>query len=418
MTFARHARVVAALAALAATSAFAQQNDQQVPPDRSRPVKVDPLYQKLADETGGTVWVFDREFERQHPGLTGTVLAADYRASRPLVTTHGEISGYKSFEASLEGGESTLVVTATGSNLQSFELRRPSGNAVADDGVQNIYAKLANGGAFVVKNPEPGTWTAVINGEGNFAVHMSAAPSNGAHRESPIVTPASPTAERPSSDIEFDDFEFQQVAGRPGHEGLFKIDGYPVAGKTYPVEARISGDFSTVRFEFRSADGQSLSTLQLKHDRDQDLRDQRTYTGEVEVPAVPFRIYASGVDQRGQRYQRSLTHLVRPQSFTVDGPGMTEWQPGESPTVTFTVTNFGEASDFEATIVDTKKFLKSDGKVRFSLAANESRRLDLVFDIPISTDVTSDTVVVTVQRGSDASATNHSVIEPTIFKRN
>jgi hypothetical protein len=72
MTFARHACVVAVFAALAATSISAQQNDQQTPPrDPNRPVKIDPTYQKLADETGGTVWVFDREFERQHPGLTG-----------------------------------------------------------------------------------------------------------------------------------------------------------------------------------------------------------------------------------------------------------------------------------------------------------------------------------------------------------
>ena len=406
------------VAVLAATSALAQQNDQQVPPDRSRPIKVDPSYQKLADETGGTVWVFDREFERQHPGLTGKVMAAEYVANRPLVTTHGEITGSKSFEASLQGGESKLVVTLTGSNLRSFELRCPNGMAVADDGVQNIFAKLGNGGAYVVENPEPGTWTALISGEGTFAVHMSVAPGTSAHRESPIVTSSTPAATAPSPDIEFDDFEFQRVGGRPGHEGLFKIDGYPVAGKSYPVEARISGGFSTVRFEFRSAEGQPLTTLQLKHDREQDLRDQRTYTGEVEVPTVPFRIYATGLDQRGQHYQRSLTHLVRPQSFTVDGPGMTEWRAGESPIVTFTVTNFGDASSFEATIVDTAKFLKSDGKVRFSLVGGESRELELAFEIPASSAATSDTVIVTVQRAGDANATNHAVIEPTIFKRN
>jgi von Willebrand factor A domain-containing protein 7 len=418
MTLARQACVVAALAALAATSISAQQNDQQVPRDRSRPIKVDPSYQRLADETGGTVWVFDREFERTHPGLTGKVMAADYVANRALVTTHGEISGYKSFEASLQGDESKLVVTMTGNNLRSFEVRRPNGIAVADDGVQNIFAKLGNGGVFVIASPEPGVWTAVLDGEGTYSVHMNVAAGSSAHRESPIVTSSTPSTEHPSADIDFDDFQFQQVAGRPGHEGLFKIDGYPVAGKTYPVEARISGDFSTVRFEFRGADGQPLQSLELKRDREQDLRDERTYTGEALIPAVPFRIYATGLDQRGQRYQRSLTHLVRPQSFTVSGPGMTEWQPGESPTVTFGVTNFGEAADFEATIVDTAKFLKSGAKIRFALAAGESRQLDLAFDVPIATSATRDTVVVTVMRANDPNATNHSVVEPSIFKRN
>jgi hypothetical protein len=419
MTFAGYVRVVAVLAALAApTPSSAQQNDQQPPPrDPNRPVKVDPTYQKLADETGGTVWVFDREFERQHPGLTGKVMAADYVANRALVTTHGEISGYKSFEASLEGSESKLVVTITGSGLNSFELRRPSGSAVADDGVQNIYAKLGNGGAFVVNDPEPGTWTAVINGEGTYSVHMNVAAGGGAHRNSPLVTATTPSASSTSDDIEFDSFEFQRVAGRPGHQGLFKIDGYPVAGKSYPVEAKISGGFSTVRFEFRSADGRPLQELQLQHQREEDLRDQRVYSGEAPIPDAPFRIYAAGLDMHGKRYQRAISQLVRPQTFAVEGPGHDEWKAGEIATRTFIVTNFGAPGEFEATISDTARFLKSDAKVRFALAEGESKTLDPAFDVPIATQVSDDTVIVTVMRGHDPNATNHAIVEPMIVHR-
>lgn len=119
MTFTRHA--LCAALALALVAARAQQSDQQQPPPRDphRPVKIDPAYQKMADETGGTVYVFDRE----HPEQMGVVMAADLAAKRPLLATHGEISGERSFEAALEGTESKLVVTATGS-LQSFRLRR------------------------------------------------------------------------------------------------------------------------------------------------------------------------------------------------------------------------------------------------------------------------------------------------------
>jgi hypothetical protein len=344
-------------------------------------------------------------------------MAADYVAKHALVTAHGEISGYKSFEASLEGGASKLVVTMTGSNLHSFELRRPTGSAVADDGVQNIYAKLGNGGVFVVNDPEPGTWTAVINGEGTYSVHMNVAPGTDAHRDSPVVVTSTPSAASPSDDIEFDSFEFQRVAGRPGHEGLFKIDGYPVAGKTYPVEAKISGGFSTVRFEFRSADARPLQELKLQHRREEDLRDERVYSGEVLIPEVPFRIYATGLNMHGSRYQRAISQLVRPQTFTVDGPGYDEWKAGEIANGVFTVTNFGPADEFEATITDTAKFLKSDGKIRFALATGESKTLELAFDVPIATQVSDDTVIVTVMRGHDPSATNHAIVEPTIVHR-
>ena len=413
MTLAKHARVVAALAALAATSAFAQQNDQQSPPrDPNRPVKVDPTYQKLADETGGTVYVFDR----QHPELMGVVMAADYAAKHALLTTHGEISGYRSFEASLEGNEAKLVVTATG-KVESLQLRRPNGSTVAEDGVQNIYAKLGNGGMFVISNPEAGTWTAVLNGNGNYSLSMKVAPGKDAARNSPVVTANTPSASAPSDDIEFDSFEFQRVAGRPGHEGLFKIDGFPVTGKTYPVEAKISGGFSTVRFEFRSADNQPLQQLKLHHQREDDLRDQRVYAGEVPIPEAPFRIYATGVDMHGNRYQRAISQLVRPQTFAVAGPGYDEWKAGQIITSVFTVTNFGEAGDFEATIVDTSKFLKSDAKVRFSLATGESKTLDLEFDVPIATQAYRDTIIVTVMRGGDRNATNHAIAEPMIVHR-
>lgn len=190
-----------------------------------------------------------------------------------------------------------------------------------------------------------------------------------------------------------------------------------MAGKTYPVEARISGAFSTVRFEFRAPDGGPLQTLPLHHQREEDLRDQRVYSGEVPIPDAPFRIYATGVDMHGQRYQRALSHLVRPQTFAVAGPGYDEWQAGQVATCTFTVTNFGPADNFEATVVDAAKFLKSEPKVRFALATGESKALELAFDIPIATDATHDTVVLTVMRGTDANATNHAVVEPTIVKR-
>jgi hypothetical protein len=410
MTFTRHACVVAALAA---TSAFAQQNDQQPPPrDPNRPVKVDPTYQKLADETGGTVYVFDRE----HPELMGIVMAADYAAKRVLVTTHGDISGSRSFEASLEGNEAKLVVTATG-NVDSLQLTRPSGSAVAHDGAQNIYAKLGNGGMFVISNPEAGTWTAVLNGNGHYSLSMKVAPGKDAARNSPVVTASTPSASAPSDDIEFDSFEFQRVAGRPGHQGLFKIEGYPVTGKTYPVEAKISGGFSTVRFEFRSTDGQPLQELKLQHQREEDSGDERVYSGEVPIPGAPFRVYASGLDMHGNRYQRAISQLVRPQTFTVQGPSYDEWAAGQIVTSVFTVTNYGATGEFEATIVDTAKFLKSDAKLRFALAEGESKTLELAFDVPIATQAYRDTVVVTVMRGHDANATNHAVVEPTITHR-
>jgi hypothetical protein len=378
------------------------QNDQQPTPPRKGPIKIDPAYQKLANQTGGQVYVLDRD----NPAQLGAVMEAGMGPHRQLLNTHGQLAGERAFDAVVGGKESQLMVIATG--VTSLEIKRPTGSLVVANGIDTIYTKLGNGGMYIINNPEGGTWSTVLNGVGSYSLIVSAALPKGVSADSPVKT------SQPLEDIDFYAFDFQEVAGRPGHEGLFKIPGYPVAGKTYPVEARMSGDFSTVRFEFRNADNQVLQSLRLKRQLSEDDENDRTYEGEVKIPNMPFRIYASGLDMHGQRYQRVIPQLVSPQSFIVNGPGYMEWQTGQSPACIFTVVNFGDAGRFTATIIDTAKYLASPRSVSLDLGTGESKQFEASFHVPIDAAL-RDTVVVTVVRDGDPTATNHVVVDPIIL---
>ncbi|HEX9121153.1 MAG TPA: hypothetical protein VF840_11495 [Terriglobales bacterium] len=379
-------------------------SQQQQPPSNSgKPIKIDPAYQKLADQTGGQVYVLDRNNAEQ----LGAVLALNtYSNKQELLSVHGPIAGERTYRAPLNSGNRQLVVSATG--VASVQVTAPSGGIIgaANPGVR--YVALGNGGIYAVENPEPGTWAVVVRGNGNFSLTITAIPDKSTGANENATESARP------DDVDFNSFEFQEVAGRPGHQGLFKIPGFPVAGHTYSVEARMSGQYSTVGFQFRSPRGEVIQKIQLAK-RHGEGEDDRTYEGEVNVPNEPFQVYATGLDMRGYRFQRVQSKVIRPQLFTVSTSRYAEWKAGEQNTCTVVVRNFGPADTFKAMIVDVKTYLSSSKKILFDLGTDETKELTFTFDVPH--EATSDTLVITVARVADPEASNHAVIEPMIMAR-
>jgi hypothetical protein len=377
---------------------------QQQPPNNSgKPIKIDPSYQKLADQTGGQVYVLDRN----NPEQLGAVLARITSANRQeLLSVHGPIAGERAYQASLGSGNRHLVVSVTG--VTSVQVTAPSGGLISAATPGAKYVALGNGGIYAIENPDPGTWAVVVRGNGTFSLKITAIPniSTGANE---YATESAKPAE-----IDFFSFEFQEIAGRSGHQGLFKIPGFPVAGHTYSVEAKMNGEYSTVRFEFRSPRGEVIQKIQL-HKRHGEEEDDRTYEGEVNVPNEPFLVYATGLDMRGYRYQRVQSTVIRPQLFTVSAPRYAEWKAGEQNTCTVVVQNFGPADTFRAMIVDVKHYLSSNKEITFDLETDETKGLTLTFDV--SHGATSETLVITVARVADPNASNHAVVEPMIMVR-
>lgn len=377
--------------------------DQQPAKKPGSPLRIDPSYQKMADQTGGQVYVLDRH----NPEQLGAVLALEtYPNKQELLSVHGAIAGERAYQTPLGSGNRHLIVSATG--VTSVKVTAPNGETISGASAAVKYVALGNGGIYAVDNPEPGTWAVLLRGNGNFSLKITAIPN-----EATGATEYAPEAAE-SDDIEFFSFEFQEVAGRPGHQGLFKIAGFPVSGHTYPVEARMRGGYNTVHFEFRSPQGELIQKVQL-HKRRGEGADDKTYEGEVIVPDEPFLVYASGVDIHGYRYQRVRSTVIRPQLFTVSLPRYVEWQAGEQNTCTFVVKNFGSPDTFKATIVDVKNYLSSAKEITFDVGTDETKELTITLDVPQG--ATSDTLVITVARVADPNANNHAVIEPMIMTR-
>jgi hypothetical protein len=106
--------------------------------------------------------------------------------------------------------------------------------------------------------------------------------------------------------------EFVRAGGRPGHEGLFRIDGEPVAGRLATLRLRIrEAAGATRKFVALSADGRVLQALELAEVDDEE------YVGSFVPPDEPFRIAVTGVDASGLPYQRVHGFVFHAERFEI-----------------------------------------------------------------------------------------------------
>ena len=389
-----------AIFVMLALAAAAQDQPSPQRPQPGKPIKIDPAFQKAADETGGQVFAYDPRNPTQAELIT-LMMARGH----DVVTAHGHLSGERQFEAPVPSGVDKLMVSVQGG--AGTEVRTPEGRLVgpSDPGVR--FAMLSNGGILSIDEPGAGTWNVKLKGNGDFSIHVATV----SKRVAPGLENSAATPQQLEG-VELVSFEFQEAGGRPGHEGLFKIAGFPLAGQKYPVEAIMNGDYSTLQFEFRSAEGDVLQQFRLKRATDPTAKE---YFGEVMVPDKPFRVYATGLDMHGERFQRPMGALISPQSFTISAPSFTEFHAGESTECKIMVKNSGAADDFKLRATDDKHLLQPLSETSVHLDAGETRQITLELKAPADAQYVSDTVVITVTRQADSNASNHAVLRATVF---
>ena len=391
-------------AGLASGQAQSDQQQQQQPTQQKRPIKIDPAYSKIANQTGGQVYVIDRDKVNDLSKIVGMTWHPD---GVSLLVVNDKLDGERSYEATVDGDMSLLVVSITGT--KDFEVKRPSGGAVGR--TENIvqYVDVANGGIYEIQNPEPGKWAAVLRGSGEVSVRVNAVRA----KESAGSTSSSGgEAGGGGGGVQFDRFEFVEVGGRPGHEGMFRIQGFPLAGREADVEAEMDGEVSTVHFEFRSPAGDTLKSFRLEKVPGTSLE----LGGKVLVPEVPFLVYAVGVDMRGNRFQRLHSGQVNPQTFRVSAPRYWEMEGSDPADLEVEVTNYGAAGAFKLTTVDPRHLLKEVEPKTFDLESNGSVKVKLTLQAPEDPRVVGESLMVLVQRvGSEQN--NFAMIETTVVRK-
>lgn len=270
---------------LLAAPAIAQVDRGQLPapppPRDGSLLRVDPTYFGLASETGGDFYFWE-------PG--------EFATARMKIPVHGDTVAlaYGSFrgqprelEIPVESGVTRLTVFAGAQRKYSARLLQPDGRGASGAGVtQQAFRHML---VVTVNAPAPGTWRLQLAGEGLYSMSGSVQPGPG--NDAPFVPR----------------LEFVEMRGRPGHEGLFPIEGEPRAGQWAHCSQTVGGNIRQPRFRWVDAEGRAHGELALRQ-----APDDANYTGRCLVPDVPFRTITTGVDDRGQRVQRIEPGLHAP----------------------------------------------------------------------------------------------------------
>jgi hypothetical protein len=285
----------------------------------------------------------------------------------------------------------TFSVNTQGSQLR---LTTPSGRVI-NPSADTEVTDLICGRIISVSSPEPGTWRAEVSGSGVFWLEAKA-----------------------QSDIYFIDAEFVKIGGRPGHEGLFRIHGQPVAGAPATIRTSLSAaSTETTEFRLVSELGAVIQTLSMKATNSD--REFLEFVGAVELPKTPFRMAVAGRDLNGRPYQRVYGPLFHAESVEVTPITHPDELPaGARSEATFAVRNIGDSRRFKVTVVDAHRIVTKVEPTELSLGPGESATIRASLATPADTakDVDDDIIVVAESTAGPATS-NSSIVHISITAR-
>ena len=265
------------LAGLAAAASAQVDRGQLPPPPAPRDgslLRVDPTFFRMAAETGGDFYFWDPgEFASSHVQLP--VGAGD-----TVALAYGSFRGQAmDLEVPVGANVTRLTVFAGAQRKHFARLLQPDGREAGGAGTTRQTFKHML--LVTVNAPAPGVWRLQLGGDGLYSMSAGVVPSRTG--EAPFVPR----------------LEFVEMAGRPGHEGWFPIDGDPPAGAWRQCAQAVRGDFLQPRFRFVDEHGRNLGELALRQEE-----PGGDYQGRCRIPDVAFRTLSTATDSQGHRVQR------------------------------------------------------------------------------------------------------------------
>jgi von Willebrand factor A domain-containing protein 7 len=370
----------------------------QAPANRGKPFgahacgPADPAYIRTANETGGIPMFLE-------PSEAGKAFHFVRESTRNNVATvfwaTGSLSaGRNSIRIPVDSATLRMTFTfSTDSKGNELKLTTPGG-AIVIPAANTEITELNCGRIITLTAPEAGEWCAEIAGTGRYWLEAQA-----------------------QSDIFLVSTEFVKSAGRPGHEGLFRIPGQPLLG-TGTLRVSVSaGQTETNEFYLVSAEGQDLQKVHLRAVNSD--REFREFVGDVDLGPAPFRVAVRGRDQNGNPYQRFFPSLFHAESVEISPQlDFDELSPGATRQAVFTVRNLDTPRTFRITVTDTQRFLAQVEPKELSLGAGESRtvRVDLAVPQGTKTGIRDDVVLLASSIQGPATS-NSSVVHFSVSGR-
>jgi von Willebrand factor A domain-containing protein 7 len=269
-----------------------------------------------------------------------------------------------------------------------FKVTQPSGGAITESSSSTEVTELNCGRILTVTSPETGEWLVEITGKGKYWMEAQA-----------------------QSDIFFVSVEFVKKGGRPGHEGLFRIQGQPLVGTPATLQASLSATATkTTEFYLVNEQGQTIQKLQMGPVNSD--RQFLEFVGSVDLPNVPFRVAVIGRDSNERQYQRFFASLFHAESVEVSAkPDLDELSPGNNKQIAFTVRNIGPPRTFKITVTDTHKFLNNVEPKELSVGAGESGTVHVELAVPAATaSGVGDDLVIVAASTAGPPTSNSSVV--------
>ena len=281
----------------------------------------DPSHIRVANETGGQPFFLSPAeiAEATHIIREGSL------SNRELILwANGTSEGVpREFVVPIDASVQRFTIAA------SFDRQGGTLNVIAADGTVNARPPGAEetilncAHVLTVDRPATGKWQARVVATGRYWLVVHA-----------------------QSDLSLVTAQFVRPGGRPGHEGLFPIQGQPLANKAATLRTRMSGAAATApRFALVSIDGQILQHLDLQK------MDDEEFTGSITLPAQAFRVAATGTDASGLSYQRLYAPLFHAASVELSITGADTLSAGSTTSVPIVVRNHGPAARFRIVAV-------------------------------------------------------------------
>ena len=347
----------------------------------------DPTYIRTAEETGGQPLFLAPAEVAKSFALVRELTRSNHVT---LLWARGELSEGHDFVVPVDSTVKRLVFSLSfdtaGGKMAALD---PEGKKVTNEMAGAVMTPLNCGEIVTIAPPAPGKWHVQVAGKGRFWLEASGV-----------------------SDIFMVEAEFVHLAGRPGHQGYFRIPGQPVAGQPAMLRVELSGKARNVQFHLISPEAKTLQPVTMK--TDSEGSDESEFLGELSLPTTPFRLGVTGEDQNGHPFARVFSSLFHAETVEVSpvDAGPEDLPAGKTAPVRFKIRNAGAARDFRIQVVDTRNFLLNHEAQILSLAGGESRELRVDLSIPPNTPgYTRDTLIVTATAASGTPTTNSAVVE-------
>jgi len=264
-----------------------------------RPARPDP-YKDVASATGGQVFRFKK-------GMAGAdeVLIATYQA-KILLSTRLDLKGRaQEVPVPIESGTTSALFTVTADKglPEALALIDPAGAMAMDNPAQAKVVSLENGSAVVVKNPAAGNWRVRVAGRGPVEVRVDVKTGQAAGAAS-------------ASAVDFHEFEFVELRGRPGHQGFFTTRHPLVPGAKMKSKATIFGEVSGIRLTLVDEAGAPFENA--TREPVAESAESWDYLADFYIPDRPFRVQLSGKNEKGEAVSRVYSERFDPRPDLVN----------------------------------------------------------------------------------------------------